>query len=144
MKSLFFLLLVFIFAYPQPILAESDRMVYEKNSIIYIGNVKITKGNEVLTADKVIIYLDENKKANSAEAEGKVLYRDEKRTAKADKAFYDFKKDIVQLIGNARIEEGPNFVEADEIIYYRKEERAIALSKNKRVRSFYVEEKEKK
>jgi lipopolysaccharide export system protein LptA len=144
MKSLFFLLLVFIFAYSQPILAESDRMVYEKNSIIYIGNVKITKGNEVLTADKVIIYLDENRKANSAEAEGKVLYRDEKRTAKADKAFYDLKKDIVQLIGNARVEEGLNFVEADEIVYYRKEERAIAISKNKRVRSFYVEEKEKK
>jgi len=144
MKSLFFLLLVFIFAYSQPILAEADRMVYEKNSIIYIGNVRVIKGNEVLTADKVIIYLDENRKANSAEAEGKVLYRDEKRTAKADKAFYDFKKDIVQLIGNARVEEGPNFVEADEIIYYRKEERAIAVSKNKRVRSFYVEEKEKK
>jgi len=144
MKSLFFLLLVFIFAYSQPILAEADRMVYEKNSIIYIGNVRVIKGNEVLTADKVIIYLDENRKANSAEAEGKVLYRDEKRTAKADKAFYDFKKDIVQLIGNARVEEGPNFVEADEIIYYRKEERAIAVSKNKRIRSFYVEEKEKK
>jgi lipopolysaccharide export system protein LptA len=144
MKSLFFLLMLFIFAYSQPILAEADRMVYEKNSIIYIGNVKITKGNEVLTADKVIIYLDENRKANSAEAEGKVLYRDEKRTAKADKAFYDFKKDIVQFIGNARVEEGPNFVEADEIIYYRKEERAIALSKNRKVRSFYVEEKERK
>jgi lipopolysaccharide export system protein LptA len=144
MKSLFFLLMLFIFAYSQPISAESDRMVYEKNSIIYIGNVRVTKGNEVLTADKVIIYLDENRKANSAEAEGKVLYRDEKRTAKADKAFYDFKKDIVQLIGNARVEEGPNFVEADEIVYYRKEERAIAISKNRKVRSFYVEEKEKK
>jgi len=144
MKSLFFLLMLFIFAYSQPISAESDRMVYERNSIIYTGNVKITKGNELLTADKVIIYLDENRKANSAEAEGKVLYRDEKRTAKADKAFYDFKKDIVQLIGNARVEEGPNFVEADEIVYYRKEERAIAISKNRKVRSFYVEEKEKK
>jgi lipopolysaccharide export system protein LptA len=144
MKILFLVFLLFIFAYSQPILAESDRMVYEKNSIVYIGNVKVTKGNEVLTADKVIIYLDENRKANSAEAEGKVLYRDEKRTAKADKAVYDFKKDIVQLIGNARVEEGPNFVEADEIIYYRKEDRAVAISKNKRVRSFYVEEKEKK
>jgi lipopolysaccharide export system protein LptA len=144
MKSLLFLLILFIFAYSQPILAEADRMVYENNSIIYIGNVKITKGNELLTADKVIIYLDENRKANSAEAEGKVFYTDGKRTAKADKAFYDFKKDIVQLVGNARVEEGPNFVEADEIVYYRKEERAIAVSKNKRVRSFYVEEKEKK
>jgi lipopolysaccharide export system protein LptA len=42
------------------------------------------------------------------------------------------------------VEEGPNFVEADEIVYYRKEERAIAISKNRKVRSFYVEEKEKK
>ncbi|MCI4458647.1 MAG: lipopolysaccharide transport periplasmic protein LptA [Thermocrinis sp.] len=144
MKSLLVLLVLFIFAYSQPILAEADRMVYEKNSIIYIGNVKMTKGNELLTADKVIIYLDENKKANSAEAEGKVFYTDGKRIAKADKAFYDFKKDIVQLISNAKVEEGSNFVEADEIIYYRKEERAIAISKNKKVRSFYVEEKEKK
>jgi lipopolysaccharide export system protein LptA len=144
MKSLLFLLILFIFAYSQPILAEADRMVYEKNSIIYIGNVKVTKGNELLTADKVIIYLDENKKANSAEAEGKVFYTDGKRTAKADKAFYDFRKDIVQLVGNARVEEGSNFVEADEIVYYRKEERAIAISKSKRVRSFYMEEKEKK
>jgi lipopolysaccharide export system protein LptA len=144
MRSLLFLLILFIFAYSQPILAEADRMVYERNSIIYIGNVKITKGNEVLTADKVIIYLDENKKANSAEAEGKVFYTDGKRIAKADKAFYDFKKDIVQLVGNAKVEEGPSFVEADEIVYYRKEERAIAISKSKRVRSFYVEEKEKK
>lgn len=144
MKSLLVLLILFIFAYSQPILAEADRMVYEKNSIIYIGNVKMTKGNELLTADKVIIYLDENKKANSAEAEGKVFYTDGKRIAKADKAFYDFKKDIVQLISNAKVEEGSNFVEADEIIYYRKEERAIAISKNKKVRSFYVEEKEKK
>lgn len=144
MKSLLVLLILFIFAYSQPILAEADRMVYEKNSIIYIGNVKMTKGNELLTADKVIIHLDENKKANSAEAEGKVFYTDGKRIAKADKAFYDFKKDIVQLISNAKVEEGSNFVEADEIIYYRKEERAIAISKNKKVRSFYVEEKEKK
>jgi lipopolysaccharide export system protein LptA len=144
MRSLLFLLILFIFTYSQPILAEADKMVYERNSITYIGNVKITKGNELLTADKVIIYLDENRKANSAEAEGKVFYTDGKRIAKADKAFYDFKKDIVQLVGNAKVEEGPNFVEADEIVYYRKEERAIAISKSKRVRSFYVEEKEKK
>ncbi len=144
MKKLFLVLSSFVFAYSQQILVEADRMIYEKNSIIYTGNVKITKGNELLTAEKVIIYLDENKKASSAEAEGRVIYRDEKRIAKGDRATYDFKKDIVHLIGNARVEEGPNFVEADEIIYYRKEDRAMATSKERRVRTFYVEEKEKK
>jgi lipopolysaccharide export system protein LptA len=89
--------MLFIFAYSQPILAESDRMVYEKNSIIYIGNVKVTKGNEVLTADKVIIYLDENRKANSAEAEGKVLYRDEKRPQRQIKHFTTSKRILSSL-----------------------------------------------
>ncbi|WP_448584392.1 lipopolysaccharide transport periplasmic protein LptA [Thermocrinis sp.] len=134
-------MLAFVLAYSQPILGEADTIIYEKNVIIYSGNVKITKANETLTADKVTIHLDENRKANLAEAEGKVLYQDDKRTARADKAYYDFKKEVIKLIGNAKVEEGPNFVEADEIVYYKAENRAVAISRGKRVRTFYVEEK---
>jgi len=141
MKALIVLLITFILAYSQPILGEADTITYEKSVIIYTGNVRITKAKETLTADKVIIHLDENKKAHFAEAEGKVFYQDGKRTARADKAYYDFKKEIIRLVGNAKVEEGPNFVEADEIIYYRAEDRAVAIGKGKKVRTFYVEEK---
>ncbi|WP_333784419.1 lipopolysaccharide transport periplasmic protein LptA [Thermocrinis sp.] len=134
-------MITFILAYSQPILGEADTITYEKNVIIYSGNVKITKANEILTADKVTIHLDENKKASSAEAEGKVFYQDGKRIARADKAYYDFKKEIIRLVGNAKVEEGPNFVEADEIIYYRTEGKAVAIGKGKKVRTFYIEEK---
>jgi len=135
------LLIAFLLARSQPILGEADSITYEKNVVVYSGNVKITRANETLTADKVIIFLDENRKASSAEAEGKVFYWDGKRKAKADKAYYDFKKEIIRLEGNAKVEEGQNFVEADEIIYYKGEDRAIAISKGKRVRTFYIEEK---
>ncbi|WP_448587968.1 lipopolysaccharide transport periplasmic protein LptA [Thermocrinis sp.] len=141
MKVFIILTLTLVLAHSQPLLGEADSIIYEKNMIIYSGNVKITRGKETLTADKVIIHLDENRRASLAEAEGKVFYQEGKRTAKADRASYDFKKEVIRLIGNARVEEGPNFVEADEIIYYRAEDKAIAISKGKRVRTFYVEEK---
>jgi len=141
MKTFIIMLIVFLLARSQPIIGEADSITYEKNTVIYSGNVKLTRANETLTADKVVIFLDENRKVSSAEAEGRVFYQDGKRKAKADKAYYDFKKEIIRLEGNAKVEEGPNFVEADEIIYYKKEDRAVAISKGKRVRTFYIEEK---
>ena len=131
-------------ALSQPILGEADSLTYEKDKIVYTGNVKLTKGNGVLTADRVIIYLDENKKAKRAEAEGHVKYIEGSRRAFADKAEYDFQSDVIKLYGNAKVEDNKNFVEADEIVYYKREDRAIALSKGKRVRTFYVEEKGEK
>jgi len=141
MKIFFILILVFVLAHSQPILGEADTMTYEKDVVIYSGNVKITRANEILTADKVVIHLDENRKAKLAEAEGKVFYQDGKRIARADKVYYDFKKGVIKLIGNAKVEEGPNFIEADEIIYYKAEDRAVATGKDKKVRTFYIEEK---
>lgn len=139
--SLLLLLLFGMALAQQAVLGEADSLLYEGNKIIYTGHVKFVRGDGVLTADKVIIYLDEKKKAKWAEAEGNVRYHDSKRKARANRATYDFQKEILTLTGNARVEEGPNFVEADEIIYYKKEDRAVAVSKGQRVRTFYVEEK---
>ncbi len=128
----------------QGILVEANKMEYEKNTITYIGNVKATRGQALLKADKVIVYLDENKKASKIEAIGNVSYVEGIRKGKADRAQYDLKSEILILIGNAKIEEGTNFVEGDEIVYYKREDRAVAIGKNGRVRSFYIEEKDDK
>ncbi len=138
------LLLIAVSFAQQGILVEANKMEYEKNTITYLGNVKATRGQSLLKADKLIVYLDENKKANKIEAVGNVSYLEGNRRGKAERAEYDLKTEIITLIGNARVEEGSNFVEGDEIIYYKREERAIAIGKNSRVRSFYVEEKNEK
>ncbi|RMH81103.1 MAG: lipopolysaccharide transport periplasmic protein LptA [Acidobacteria bacterium] len=140
----FIILLAFTFALSQPLVGEADNLTYERDKVIYTGNVKITRGNAIITADRVIIYLEENRKAKLAEAEGGVKYAEEKRKASANRMIYDFQRDIITLQGKAKVEEGPNFVEADEIVYYRKEDRAIATSKGSRVRTFYLEEKNEK
>lgn len=137
-------LLFFKLATSEPILGEADNLTYEKDKIIYTGNVKITRGKGVLTANKVVIYLDDKRKPKKAEAEGNVKYVEGVRKAFADRAEYDFQTEVLKLFGNAKVEDDKNFVEADEIVYYKKEDRAIAISKSKRVRTFYVEEKSEK
>jgi lipopolysaccharide export system protein LptA len=137
-------LLFFGLAISEPILGEADNLTYEKDKIIYTGNVKLTRGNGVLTANKVVIYLDDKRKPKKAEAEGNVKYVEGVRRAFADRAEYDFQTEVLKLFGNARVEDDKSFVEADEIVYYKKEDRAIAISKSKRVRTFYVEEKSEK
>ncbi|MFN3975679.1 MAG: lipopolysaccharide transport periplasmic protein LptA [Aquificaceae bacterium] len=145
MRRVFFsLLLVSAFAFSQPIAGEGDQLTYEKDRIIYTGNVRLTRGNALLTANKVIIYLDQNKKARLMEAEGNVKYVEGNRRAFADRMTYDLREDVITLKGRARVEEGPNFVEAEEIVYYKKEDRAVAVGKGSRVRTFYVEEKDEK
>ncbi len=144
-KILFTLIMLICVSFgQQSILVEANQMEYEKNTIIYTGKVKATRGMGVLTADKVIVYLDENKRAKKLEAIGNVVYTENRRRARGDMGEYDLNAEVLRLTGNARVEEGPNFVEADEIIYYKKEDRAVAVSKEKRVRSFYVEEKNEK
>ena len=146
MKGLLLILLLMVSVSfgQQSILIEAEQMEYDRNTIIYMGNVKASRGQGLLTADKMIIHLDENKKAKRIEALGNPVYKEGVRKGKADKMEYDLGTDVIKLIGNARVEEGPNFIEADEIVYYRKEDRAVATSKNKKVRSFYVEEKDEK
>ncbi len=139
---LFFLALGLCFS--QPILGEADKLTYEKDRIVYTGNVKLTKGNAILTADKVVVYIDEKGKPKRAQAEGNVKYVEGDRRAHATSVEYDFQNDVIKLFGNAKVEDNKNFVEADEIIYYKKENRAIAISKGSRVRTFYVEDKDEK
>lgn len=142
MRIILYVFLFVVFALAQqktPILVESDQLTYEKDKLIYTGHVKVTRGNGVLTADKVIVFLDENKKAKYIVAEGNVHYVEGIRRAKADRAEYDLQKEIVKLIGNARVEEGQNFVEGDQIVYYKKEDRAVAEGKGRKVRTFYIE-----
>jgi len=97
-KILFFLSLIASFAFSQPIAGEGDQLTYEKDRIIYTGNVKLTRGNALLTANKVIIYLDENRKARLMEAEGNVKYVEGNIRAFADRMIYDLREEVSIII----------------------------------------------
>lgn len=133
----FLILFTVLIGFSQPIVLEADQLTYEKDRLIYTGNVKVSRSDGVLKAQKLVIFLDEKKRAKSAEASGQPIYRDEKRQASADIIQYDFEKEVLILKGNARLQEGESFIQAPQIVYFRKEDRAIAQG---RVKTVYVEE----
>ncbi|HIC97014.1 MAG TPA: lipopolysaccharide transport periplasmic protein LptA, partial [Aquificaceae bacterium] len=61
MKYKYLIALLFLFAHlkAQPITGEAKKLEFEKDRIIYSGDVKLTRGESVLRADKVIILLNE-------------------------------------------------------------------------------------
>ncbi len=137
---LLFLLLSLIKA--QPISGEANKLEFRKDRIIYIGNVRLSRGEAVLKADRVIIFLTEDGKPVKLVAEGNVYYEEGEKRAFSQYAEYDFKNEIIYLKGNARVEEGKNVLEADEIVYDRKNNTLRAEGEGKKVKTIYIEEEE--
>jgi len=140
-KAFIVLLSLFSFAFSQTITGEANSLEFLKDKLIYKGNVILHRDDAILKADEVIILLDEENKPYKLIAKGNVKFKENDRKARADFAEYDLRKEVIHLKGNARIEENGKVVEADEIIIYKKEKRLIAKGKEKRVRTVYVEEK---
>jgi len=145
MRSDIFLLLSLILSLSvlgQPITGEAQKLEFMKDRIVYTGNVKLTRGNSILKADKVTILLDEKGKPVKLIAKGNVVYREPKRRATADYAEYDLRTETIVLRGRAKVEEEKNVLEAEEIVYDRRNQTLHAKGGKKRVRTIYIEEEE--
>jgi len=114
----------------------------EKFFAKFSGNVKVdyTDGS-VLTADKVMIFFNNNDEKNSQqsiekfEANGNVKYTYENKKAFTDKAVYTTKDQILVMTGeNTRIESDGNSLTGEKIIMHRENGRIkVESGKNKRV-----------
>ena len=143
MRFNLFLLLTFLpffLSWTQPITGEAKKLEFKKDRIVYTGNVKLTRGESVLKADKVVIFLNEEGKPVKMVATGNVRYYEPKRKAFSSYAEYDLKRDLIVLKGKAKVEEEQNLLEADEIVYDRKNGTLKAKGDKSKVRTIYIEE----
>jgi lipopolysaccharide transport protein LptA len=114
----------------------------------FIGNVKATQANFVITSDKLRIYykgelLDSEKESNDEEllkkivATGNVNITSEQFIAKAEKLEYDTASMTIVLIGeNSTVINGKNSITGSKIILYQKDGRIKVLGgKNKRIKA---------
>ncbi len=136
--SLFF---TFILSYAQVIEVEADTLIYENNKMIYEGNAVLKKDKGILKAERIVIFMGKDGRAEKVIAEGNASYSEEDRKAIAKEITHDLIKNVIILKGQARIEEGKSYIEAEEIVYYIDTGRAIAKGNGGRVKTFYVEEK---
>lgn len=86
----------------------------------FIGNVKVKKGKDVITSDKLVIKFDEKKNPTTYEATGKAKFRvkikDKNYKGKAKKIIYEPNKQIYIFIGDAFLNE----IETNKKLYGEK------------------------
>jgi lipopolysaccharide export system protein LptA len=119
------LLLMFtqiLFAEKVEITSTSMEAEEEKKEVHFIGDAKIIKGKDWLSADKVIVYFGENNDTEMYEAIGSVNFefKNEKHNFKgsADKVKYHMVKSIYELTGNAVIDDLANKSHVDGDVIY--------------------------
>lgn len=127
-------------SFSQPITGEAQNLEFVKDRVIYKGDVKLVRGEAVLRADEVVIFVDEKGKPVKLVATGRVRYTETSKRAYSDYAEYDLLKELIFLRGAAKVEEGGNLLEADEILYDKKNNTLKAKGNNGKVRTIYVEE----
>ena len=126
----------------------SDEMVAEQNQsmVEFIGNVKATRDDSVLTADSVKVFFHDSKTREEGQsnvkkivATGNVEYTAGQRKAFADKAEYTTKDEVLVLTGKSpKLLTGKNYVTGKKITLFRLEERVMVESDGqRRVQAFF-------
>lgn len=141
-KFLFLCLIDFLLAESKNEMLEiiATNLIANDNNktITASNNVVINKGNDVLTCDKAIVYLDSSKKPIKFEALDNVTFKlttedNRKLNGKSKKLIYFIDIKEYQLLQNAEIKkEGtPNFLKGERIIFNNKYGLANVESTNK-------------
>ena len=137
----------------QPIVIEADQLVSnnEKKFAEFIGNVKASQADFVITSDKLRIYYQgelletENKSDQNEDmlrkivASGNVKIKSSQYTAESDKVEYDTRSMTITMTGDgSKVLSGKNSISGSKIILYRKDGRVKVLgSKKKRVEATF-------
>ncbi|HUN55495.1 MAG TPA: lipopolysaccharide transport periplasmic protein LptA [Smithella sp.] len=128
---------------PMEITSNKMEAFNEKKLVVFSGNARVTQGQNVLKAEKLLLYYkkepDKKEKIVSMEAEkageldkieakGNVSLTQGRRVATGDEAIYYHDSNKVIITGNAVLSEGKNSVKGDRVIFYLNENRGIVES----------------
>ena len=103
------------------IIADEMEWNKQKNEAIALGNAKATKGNTVITANKIIGTLtntSKNQRIVKLIAIGKVKFTRMGEIATGEKAIYDLEKDIIVIKGNVSLKRNENVMAGESLIIH--------------------------
>jgi len=119
----------------------SDKLVSETKlkTAEFIGNVRATQENTVITSDRLKVFYKEAKGSNSTDAQsqsidrivasGNVTILMDDKMAVSEQAVYISKTEVLILTGpNSKITSEKNSVSGDKITLYRKNDRMVVDS----------------
>ena len=101
------------------IIADEMEWNKQKNEAIALGNARATKGNTVITANKIIGTLtntSKNQRIVKLIAIGKVKFTRMGEIATGEKAIYDLEKDIIVIKGNVSLQKDENIMAGESLV----------------------------
>ena len=137
----------------QPILIEADQLVSnnEKKFAEFIGNVKATQADFVITSDRLRIYYQgelletegtgdrDEEMLRKIVASGNVKIKSSQYSAESEKVEYDTQSMTITMTGDgSKVLSGKNSISGSKIILYRKDGRVeVVGSKKQRVEATF-------
>ncbi len=115
----------------QPVEVTSARLeVFQaERKTVFSGDVVATQGDFVLNAKKLTVFFNaDQSQVERMEAVGQVKITQQGRIATADKAIFKQPEQVLELQGNAQLQQGENRIVGDEITVYLKENRSVVKS----------------
>ena len=118
---LFFLIPITLADEVIPVDIIADEMQWnDNNKIAYaIGNAVATQGKKKISADKLIVHLDKGEDNNEIiliEAEGNVIFNNEKEVATGKIAKYDFIKNNIIIENTVTLKKDDNIMQGELLI----------------------------
>jgi lipopolysaccharide export system protein LptA len=128
-----------------PVNIEADGVKYfgKEQYSIFSGNVKATYKDMKLYADIMKVVFDSNKEVENIFCTGNVKMVKEGMYSLSKEAEIKVKENILILKGNAKVWQGENYLEGEEVIVYNNDNRVVVnRAENKRVKViFYPDNK---
>lgn len=98
--------------------------------VVFVGDVVARQDGLLIRAAKLTVsYEEPGNRISRVEAIGDVQVEKDGRVATGDRGLYEVGKGSILLSGSARVQQGDNSVEGDEIVYFLEENRSIVRSK---------------
>lgn len=118
---------------PVTIQADQAELSQQEGLSIYIGNVRLTQHELVITGDRLVVRHGQEGRPLQARVTGSPATYDQPTTAdspsvhgQAQRIEYNAESDILVLEGSARVTRGRNMVEGAMIRYDRRQHRILA------------------
>ena len=109
-----------------PVDIQSDEMSvnFQQREIVFLGNVLVTQADFSLTADKVTaLFGEQAEDIREIVAVGNVEVHKGEKAAWGDRAVYDRAKATIRLSGSPRLQQGRDFIQGKEILFYLEDDR---------------------
>ena len=126
---------------------SSDTMEWkrEENVAIALGNAKATQGERILSAQKIIVFFNEekkNEKIYKLDASGKVSFKNGNQIAKGDEATFLIDKEKIIIKGNVKLEKDDSYMIGEQLSIDLKNDytKLISSKKSGKVKAKYKTE----